>query len=205
MKQLYFFLLLIIMFPEAYLSAQQEGRKDSIWVSNRLGEGDTLRINPEFMRAIQSGTLINPGLTEQQQLHSHPDLPILKDFSEYLQSDSIRNTLAYDSLPPAVFFLYSPESENGWLIDNTAYSSSKSLIVKDRFKMGNLPLFLSGGSQNLFLKEVKDGQRRGSVGGTATFEFSLEDALRYVFMKSERDKRRNRKREFTWKHYNSYP
>ena len=80
-----------------------------------------------------------------------------------------------------------------------------SLVVKDRIRLGKTTFYVQGGTQNLFLEEVKDGQRRGSVGISVKKEFSLENTLRYIFWKSERDKRRNRKREFTWKHYNSYP
>ena len=74
-----------------------------------------------------------------------------------------------------------------------------------KIELGQTPFYGRAGAQNLFLTEVKDGQRRGSAGVTITFHFSIEDMLRSAFWKSERDKKRNRKRDFTWKHYNSYP
>ena len=52
---------------------------------------------------------------------------------------------------------------------------------------------------------VKDGQRRGGVLATIRVYFDAEDLLETIFWKSARDKKRNRKRENTWKYYNDYP
>lgn len=81
----------------------------------------------------------------------------------------------------------------------------KKIQYGDQIRLGQTPFYGRAGAQNLFLTEVKDGQQRGSAGVTITFHFSIEDMLRSAFWKSERDKKRNRKRDFTWKHYNSYP
>lgn len=207
MRRQYYILLWVILIPATFLHAQQEGREDSIWVANRLEGKDTLRINPEFMRAIQSGTLINTGPEDQQMLLAPAELPILKDFSEYLKADTMRKGVANDSLPPAVFALYKVDSAGQLQIRKEAYTSLKPFLEKDRkkFQIGNAPVYVTPGAQNLFLKEVKDGQRRGSIGVTVTAKFSLEDMLKYVFSKTERNKRKNRKREATWKYYNAYP
>lgn len=52
---------------------------------------------------------------------------------------------------------------------------------------------------------LKDGQRRGGVLATIRVYFDAEDLLETIFWKSARDKKRNRKRENTWKYYNDYP
>ena len=52
---------------------------------------------------------------------------------------------------------------------------------------------------------VKDGQKRGTVGGSVKLYFSLDDMLKWVFSKKERNKRKNRKRDDTWRYYNSMP
>ena len=52
---------------------------------------------------------------------------------------------------------------------------------------------------------VKDGQKRGTVGGSVKLYFSLDDILKWIFSKEERNKRRNRKRDDTWRYYNAMP
>lgn len=193
-------LLFLVLYP-VILFAQNSLREDSIWVSEMLAGKDTIRINPEYLKAIEEGTLIN---MEQPSEYAPSELPVLKDFSEYIKADTLCRALELDSISPAVFWLY-PADTAGMHIRGIVYKPLKSLVIRDRIRFGKLPLYGKVGTQNLFLPEVKDGQRRGSVGATLTVDFSMEDMLRYVFWKSERDKKRNRKRDFTWKHYNSYP
>ena len=50
-----------------------------------------------------------------------------------------------------------------------------------------------------------DGQKRGTVGGSVKLYFSLDDILKWIFSKEERNKRRNRKRDDTWRYYNAMP
>ncbi len=193
-------LLFLVLYP-VVLFAQNSLQEDSIWVSEMLVGKDTIRINPEYLKAIEEGTLINMG---QPSEYASSELPVLKDFSEYIKADTLCRALELDSISPAVFWLY-PADTAGMHIRGIVYKPLKSLVIRDRIRVGKLPLYGKVGTQNLFLPEVKDGQRRGSVGATLTIDFSMEDMLRYVFWKSERDKKRNRKRDFTWKHYNSYP
>ncbi|MBC8602831.1 hypothetical protein H8784_14020 [Parabacteroides acidifaciens] len=193
-------LLFLVLYP-VVLFAQNSLQEDSIWVSEMLAGKDTIRINPEYLKAIEEGTLINMG---QPSEYAPSELPVLKDFSEYIKADTLCRALELDSISPAVFWLY-PADTAGMHIRGIVYKPLKSLVIRDRIRFGKLPLYGKVGTQNLFLPEVKDGQRRGSVGATLTVDFSMEDMLRYVFWKSERDKKRNRKRDFTWKHYNSYP
>ena len=180
----------------AVLSAQNALQEDSVWVSEVLAGKDTIRLNPEYLKAIENGTLINLGQPLELEFSR---LPILKDFSEYIKADTLRQLLQIDSLSPAVFWLYQADTEHRNIRGNY-HKPINSLI-----RFGKTPFYGRTGTQNLFLPEVKDGQRRGSAGVTITLHFSMEDMLRSVFWKSERDKKRNRKRDFTWKHYNSYP
>lgn len=197
----YWLIFLFIILSVVVLFAQQTSRVDSIWVSEMMAGKDTLRLKPEYLKAIEEGTLLNLG--RPLELGSS-ELPLLKDFSEYIRPDTFRRILSFDSIPRGVFLLY-PVNPIGTAIREAAYRSHKYLVVRDQLRLGNSPVYGRAGTQNLFLPEVKDGQRRGSVGATFTVEFSAEHMLRSIFWKSERDKKRNRKRDFTRKHYNSYP
>lgn len=185
----------------AVLSAQNALQEDSVWVSEVLAGKDTIRLNPEYLKAIENGTLINLGQPLELEFSR---LPILKDFSEYIKADTLRQLLQIDSLSPAVFWLYQADTEHRNIRGNY-HKPINSLVISNQIRFGKTPFYGRTGTQNLFLPEVKDGQRRGSAGVTITLHFSMEDMLRSVFWKSERDKKRNRKRDFTWKHYNSYP
>lgn len=189
----YYLLFLIIVTPYIKLSAQ------------RPNEIDSVHINPEFLKAIQEGTLINTEPAGQQTLHMPSNLPILKDFSEYLKPDMAERKLNYEFLPSAVFSLYGPDTVIGIKINKGVYTFKKQLIINNQIALKGTSFNVSAGSQNLFLEEVKDGQKRGSIGVSVGAKFDAEGALRYIFWKSERDKRRNKKRDFTRKHYNSYP
>ena len=201
MMRLYYILLFLSVFLNLGIFAQNKSN-GNIGEETLSMQKDTILLNEETLKAIREGTLIH---MEGQPLNlSSPELPILRDFSDYLKADTTKKALLIDSLPPAIFVLY-PMDTTGHHIRGVVYKPMNSLVVKDRIRLGKTTFYVQGGTQNLFLEEVKDGQRRGSVGISVKKEFSLENTLRYIFWKSERDKRRNRKREFTWKHYNSYP
>lgn len=175
-----------ILFP-FLLAAQNAWQADSAWVSNMLERKDTIHINPEYLKAIQEGTFINTG----KPLKSAPsDLPILKDFSAYIQADTSHQLLRPDSLPPAVFLLYPPDSIRS-TIRKEAYTTPHSWRVRDRIQLG--PLYGTIGAQNLFQPEIKDGQRRGSVGISVGAVFSFEDILRKIFWTNGRNRKKNSK------------
>jgi hypothetical protein len=163
---------------------------------------DTLRLNAETLKAIKEGTFMN---TERLPLkQSVSELPILDDFTEYIKMDTFRKPFPIDSIPPSVLLIY-PVDTKEYHIRGIVYKPMKSLVVKYRINLLNKSLYMKVGTGNLFMDEVRDGQRRGTGNVSLGVDFSLEDALRHVFWKSERDKKRNRKREATWKYYNSYP
>ena len=193
---------LFLLLSTAAILPQNALQKDSAWVSEMLAGKDTIRLNPEYLKAIENGTLINLG--QPLEIESSR-LPILKDFSEYIKVDTVRRLLQIDSLPPAVFWLYQTTDTIYQNICENYHKPIKSLVISNQVRLGKTPFYGRAGTQILFLPEVKDGQRRGSAGVTIALHFSMEDMLRSVFWKSERDKKRNRKRDFTRKHYNSYP
>lgn len=91
------------------MSAQQWTKKDSVWLQNVLSGKEKPVLNEETMKAIRSGSLIN--LDEPASMMKAAPvqpLPILKDFSEYVQPDSSRRKVAWKDLPPSVFWLYAP-------------------------------------------------------------------------------------------------
>lgn len=175
-----------------HIYGQNWREKDSVWLSGILSGKDTVRINPEFQKAIREGTFLRledePG---QQILDAPAELPLLKDFSEYLQADtdSVYKERDYKSISPRVYTVTPP-----------------ALIDKKEIEVGKLPVTVAAGGRNLYSSDVvKDGQKRGTVGGSIKFYFSLNDMLEWVFSKKERNKRRNRKRDNTWRYYNSMP
>lgn len=201
--------LLLIGFPYLPIYAQSWSEEDSVWLSDVLSGKDTIRINPEFQKAIREGKFVHPEDEPGQQLLDAPsELPILKDFSEYLHADtdSIHyKKLDYQSLPPAVYRLYINELDTGISVARGAYTTKKSFANKDEVKLGKSPVAVSGGARNLYSDVVKDGQKRGTITGSAKIYFSLDDMLMWVFSKKERQKKKNRKRDNTWRYYNSMP
>lgn len=205
-------LLILMLMGVAHIQvyAQDWSEEDSVWLSGVLSGKDTIRINPEFQKAIRSGTFIHledePG---QQILDAPAELPFLKDFSEYLHADtdSIHKDLDYKSMPPSVYRLYVIELDSSLKINKEAYTPPPTrLIDKKEIKVGKLPVAVAAGGRNLYDSDiVKDGQKRGTLTGSAKLYFSLDDVLKWIFSKEERNKRRNRKRENTLRYYNSMP
>ena len=190
--------------------AQEWSEEDSVWLSGVLLGKDTIRINPEFQKAIRNGTFIHledePG---QQILEAPSELPFLKAFSEYLHpdTDSVHNNLDYKSMPPSVFRLYVTELDTGLTINKEAYKVPPTRFIdKKEIQVGKLPVTVAVGGRNLYSSDVvKDGQKRGTVGGSVACYFSLDDILKWAFSRKERNKRKNRKRDDTWRYYNSIP
>lgn len=109
MRKQLFIVMLICLRGADYMSAQQWTKKDSVWLQNVLSGKEKLELNPETMKAIQSGSLINldEPASEMKMAPVTPS-PILKDFTEYIQTDSTNRKKAPKDLPPGVFWLYSP-------------------------------------------------------------------------------------------------
>ena len=105
-------LLLICLSNTGYLYAQWT-EKDSVWLRNILSGKEKLELNPEALKAIRSGTLINTEEPASNMIMSpelSPAQSIQKDFTEYVRpKDTDYNPnrkVAPKDLPPAVFMLY---------------------------------------------------------------------------------------------------
>ena len=95
--------MLICLKGADYISAQQWTKKDSVWLQNVLSGKEKLELNPETMKAIQSGSFINlDEPTSDMKMSPVTPLPILKDFTEYIQTDSTHRKIALKDLPPGV-------------------------------------------------------------------------------------------------------
>ena len=144
LKQCLLILMLTGILP-VQLYAQHWSEEDSVWLSRVLSGKDTIRINPEFQKAIREGKLIHmedePG---QQILEAPSELPLLKDFSEYLHADtdSIHNNVDYKSMPPSVYRLYKMELDTIPKINKEAYTPPPTRLIgqkrdTDRQAAGN--------------------------------------------------------------------
>lgn len=205
----WYIILMLTIFLPVHLSGQNWSEQDSVWLSGILSGKDTIRINPEFQKMIREGTFLHredePG---QQILEAPAELPILKDFSAYLRADtdSLPKGLDHKSIPPSVYRLHIIQLDTALRINKEAYTPPPTrLIDKREIGVGKLPLTTAAGARNLYSDAVKDGQKRGTLGGSVTVYFSLNDVFQWVFSKKERNKRKNRKRENTWRYYNSMP
>ena len=104
-----FIVMLICLRGVDYISAQQWTKKDSVWLQNVLSGKEKLELNPETMKAIQSGSFINlDEPASNMKISPVTPLTILKDFTEYIQTDSAYRKKALKDLPPGVFWLYAP-------------------------------------------------------------------------------------------------
>ena len=86
------------------------------------------------MRAIQDGTFINPeGMVGEQQLSPAYQIPISKDFSEYLEEcENSNRKVALKDLPPSVFWLYTPKQTNRLKINNSLLEQFQKRISTAR-------------------------------------------------------------------------
>lgn len=88
----------------------QWSKQDSIWLQNVLEGKDTIRLNPEFQKAIKSGTFIHSGQPVGKIQMAPSSIPITKDFNQYFghKEDTTRRKVALKDLPPSVFWWYDP-------------------------------------------------------------------------------------------------
>lgn len=95
-----------------HLGYAQWTEQDSIWLKDVLAGKDSIKLNPEFQKAIQSGSFLNPEPGKpmgKPQLAAPSNIPITKDFSEYIQQDdTTHRKVALKDLPPSVFWRHNP-------------------------------------------------------------------------------------------------
>ena len=95
-----------------HLGYAQWTEQNSIWLKDVLAGKDSIKLNPEFQKAIQSGSFLNPEPGKpmgKPQLAAPSNIPITKDFSEYIQQDdTTHRKVALKDLPPSVFWRHNP-------------------------------------------------------------------------------------------------
>ena len=80
------FLLIVFILPT--MAHAQWTEQDSLRLQEFLSGKEEIRLNPEFQKAIESGTFLRPDQSGTHMLSSPSELPITKDFSEYVQLDT---------------------------------------------------------------------------------------------------------------------
>ena len=91
-----------------FILAQTWSKADSVWLANLLAGKDSVHINPEFQKAIRSGTLLNLDQPAGDMRMAPAPLLITRDFSAYLEDPdtAVSAKVALKDLPPAVFMRY---------------------------------------------------------------------------------------------------
>lgn len=108
-KQLFIWIIVCLNGVE-YVQAQWT-KQDSLWLHNILSGKEKIKLNEETLKAIESGSLINNESKPSGAMRMAPksDLPISKDFSDYIQpNDTTHHKVALKDLPPQVFWQYNP-------------------------------------------------------------------------------------------------
>lgn len=117
---------LICLNSTDYVFAQWT-KKDSVWLQNILSGKEKLHLNPETMKAIQSGSLINQEKPANNMILSTPSL-IIKDFSAFIHPvDTGKKMPDYRSMPPSVFMKYGP----GYIDEPLSFKIMRSIIKQE--------------------------------------------------------------------------
>ncbi|MDH6304377.1 hypothetical protein M2459_001110 [Parabacteroides sp. PF5-5] len=153
-------------------------KEDSVWLNDVVSGKKAVKINPEFQKAIEDGTLINTDImSPKEQMKSSPtQIPIDKDFTEFLTpgKDGIsiedRKDINPLNMPPAVFMRYGL----------------------------NIPLLEDKYNKAAFMtpQSIKDNAARPSGR-------SFDGMLQSIFSPSFRARERNRQNANAWKRYNN--
>ncbi len=107
-KQRKAIVILIVCLQNTVTLYAQWTKEDSVWLENVKSGKEQIQLNPEFMKAIEEGTFINPDDMSPKKLMKpgRTVLPISKDFSVYIKPDTLKNVIDIWSIPPAVFMRY---------------------------------------------------------------------------------------------------
>lgn len=171
-----FWLGVIFCLHTEFNLAQSWSKADSIWLANLLAGKDSVYINPEFQKAIRSGTLINPEEPAGNMRMAPAPIPITRDFSAYLEDpdSSVSAKVALKDLPPAVFMRYGLDK----------------------------PLPFNGIHPDAF---TPYGPVRGGGSGALVGNQDFMGLLFLAFSPRYRQLQKNKKHATAWKTYNSLP
>lgn len=176
-------------------SAQKDwSAKDSLWLQRVLSGQEKLKLNEETLRAIRSGTLINPAPTPEQQMkHSPLELPIVKSFDSIIRPESHRKL---HLLPPSVFMLYDLNKNNKSANDpDRGIKTTEGTVLSKR---------QIEGMQKYLKRSVDDALKYSNV-GPPSIRFSAEDIARTIFWPSHRAKKRNARDAQAYKQFEVAP
>ncbi|MDO4704300.1 DUF4858 domain-containing protein [Tannerella sp.] len=176
-------------------SAQKDwSAKDSLWLQRVLSGQEKLKLNEETLRAIRSGTLINPA-PAQQMKHSPLELPIVKSFDSIIRPESHRKL---HLLPPSVFMLYDLNKNNKSANDpDRATNKSGGMMLSER-QIEEMKILMK---MNVKKTTVDDQRTLPSPYIT----FSAEDIARSIFWPSHRAKKRNARNAQAYKQFEVAP
>lgn len=164
-----------VCFNPGWLSAENRTAVDSVRSNPPAERKDTIRIRPEYQKAIEDGTFLHLEGMDRMRMDQQA-IPLAKDFSEYLRIDDtvrhVRRKLI--DLPPAVTMLYGGMLQSSEKVATFRYSEREKQQLRDL-----------------------------TPGGLVTF--SLEDIMQQIFWKSARAKKHNKKHATAWRYYNDLP
>ena len=184
-----YYILVFIICMSTQIKAQEWTKKDSLWLKRVLSGEEKLQLNDETKRAIESGTLLSPDLSIQEQMKMNPvEMPIIKSF-EGITAPENRKKQPYE-LPPPVYKLY-------------------GLDAKDSLPDAKRSVTFYGKTIEELKALDKLTPRKATVDDKATLRYGVggsvnaEDLLRSIFWPSHRAKQRNRKNANAYKTYNN--
>lgn len=152
---------LICLNSTDYVFAQWT-KKDSVWLQNILSGKEKLHLNPETMKAIQSGSLINPEKPANNMILSTPS-PIIKDFSAIIQPvDTGKKMPDYRSMPPSVFMKYGP----GYIDEPLSFKIMRGLIKQEYPRSLSSGISFGDILDQAFLPSARAKRRNAKRSGT---------------------------------------
>lgn len=169
-------------------------------------EGDSVIVNPEVLRAIRNGTFLN--LDPAPAGWKRHALPITRDFSEYIQPDSLfpEESALEQRISPSLFLLMQiGEKDSRLKVREEAFRhlQERALLPASVVLVPRTPL--TGKIGAFTLDDGKGRPRQGGAGIRVGINFSLDDILQYIFYEHVRNRKKNRRRAATWMYYNDYP
>ncbi len=168
-------ILILCCIHNTSLLYAQWTEKDSLWLQDVLSGKEQIKLNPEVLKEIEEGTLINMDIiSPKEQMKSTPsEMPLAKDFTEFVKPGNAEH-MPDDpwAIPPAVFMRYGMDIP----------------LLEDKFSKAAISIPQS----------IRANAARPSG-------LSFNDLLQNFFDPSFRAKQRNRKNANAWKNYNKYP
>ena len=190
MRKYYCLVFIVLLSPTMAVYSQEWTAEDSLWIQRVRNGTETIRLNVETQKAIESGTLIRDPFTTKQ-LKAYPsEMPIVKSLEGITAPE---NKHKPQDLPLSVYKIY---------VQNLNFKDSLPLIRQEAISLSAKQI---EGLKALDVltprKATVDDPSTLRSGSTST---SFEDFLRSIFWPSHRAKKRDAKNANAWKTYNEY-